>query len=820
VPDQPESGFPANHGDALDRLTGSVSDGTPVGWRDAETDAGLDPHTLAALRDVARIAEFNRALQENPGGKSPEKPGLTSPVPLERWRDLILLEPIGSGARGEVWRAWDSTLQRQVDVRFLQIEGALDGTGSTDLLGEARALAGVRHPSVVTVFGVAEDRGRVGMWMECLSGVTLAREIERVGALPARQVAWIGHHLCSALQALDAAGLVHRDIKPAGILVEGEKRVVLTDFGSSLRPAPERPSARMGSGAPLHLAPEVLAGQPHTHQSDLYSLGVTLWWALSGRAPLESTTLNELRHEAARGPSLALDALCPRAPRDLIETILHAMKPSCSERAGSAGELAARFRAIVSHLSPPGVSIAVLPFLDRGSGGENEYFSDGLADELIGMLAKIRGLRVAARTSAFRFRGRQVTIGDIGRALHVDTVMDGSITRSGDRIRISVQLVQVSDGLHLWSETYDRTVEDVFAVQENIAESVVRELRGALLGIGEDPVREANAAVAEAVRGRSTNAAAHRLYLLGRYFVNRLNREDLSRAMEHLKEAVALDPKFALAWAELGGAYTRAATYGLLAKTEAITLARNAARRSLAIEPDLAEAHARLGAIQMFHDWDWKGAEASYARALELAPGDSVALNGAGVLAVVLGRLEESIRLCRQASEQDPLSASPHYNLGLNLLHAGRFPEAESILRKALELAPQRFLTRGVLGIALAHQGRGEEALAEAEREPDEGYRLFAEALVHHVLGNRGESDASLRALIEGFEKDYAVQIAEVQAARGDADAAFAWLERGYAARDFGVTELRIHPAFQPFHGDPRWSSMLARLGLEAEPAG
>ena len=817
-PIDPESSAPSEP-DEFDRLTGFVSDGAPVEWHDAGKDAGLDPKSLAALRDVARIAEFNRALQQGPGSETLDKPPPGSLVPMERWRDLILLEPIGSGAQGKVWRAWDSTLQRQVALKFLQTEAVREGIDSTDLLGEARALARVRHPSVVTVFGIAEDQGRVGMWMECVPGVTLAREIERVGALPARQVAWIGLHLCSALEALDAAGLVHRDIKPANILVEGEERVVLTDFGLGWRPALDDSSSGKSPGTPLFMAPEVLAGEPPTHKSDLYSLGVTLWWALAGQSPLRAKTRNELHQEASRGPSRELATLSPRAPRDLIETILHAMKPSSTHRARSAAELTARFRAIVRDLSPKGVSIAVLPFVNRGADSEDEYFSDGLADELIGMLAKIRGLRVAARTSAFSFRGRQLTIGDIGRALHVDTVMEGSIRRSGDRIRISVELVQVSDGLLLWSETYDRTLSDVFAVQENIAESVVRELRGALLGSGEDPDREANAAVAKAARGRSTNPAAHRLYLLGRYFVNRLNREDLSRAMEHLKGAIALDPKFALAWAELAAAYTRAATYRLIPKAEAIGLARDSARHALSIEPHLAEAPARLGAIQMFHDWDWKGADASYARALELAPGDSVALNGAGVLALVLGRLEESIRLCRQASEQDPLSATPHFNLGQNLVQAGRLTEAEAVIRKALELAPQRFLTRGMLGIALAHQGRGEEALAEAGREPDEGYRLFALALIHYILGNRGDSDASLRALIEGYEKDYALQIAEVHAARGDADAAFSWLERAIAHRDLGVMELRVHWTCRSLRGDPRWSDMLTRLGLEAERA-
>ncbi|HEU4940434.1 MAG TPA: tetratricopeptide repeat protein, partial [Candidatus Eisenbacteria bacterium] len=482
-----------------------------------------------------------------------------------------------------------------------------------------------------------------------------------------------------------------------------------------------------------------------------------------------------------------------------------------------------RLRKVLERGEPEGpasgkvASIAVLPFLNRSASADDEYFSDGLADELIGMLGKIRGLRVAARTSAFSFRGRQATVEEIGRALHVNTVLDGSIRRSGERIRISVQLIQVSDGLHLWSETYDRTLDDIFAVQDDIARSAVKELRAALLGEPAAMGRDVSAEVANAAKGRATDPAAHRLYLLGRHFINRLNREDLTRAIQNLNEAVGMDPEFALAWAELGSAYTRAATFGLVPRAEAIRAARDSVGRALAIEPDLVEAHARLGVIRMFHDWDWKGAEASFARALELAPGDAVSLNGAGVLALVLGRVEESITLHGRASEQDPLSASPHANLGLTLHHAGRFAEAEAALRRALEIAPQRVITRGVLARTLAAQGRGDDALAEVAREPDEGYRLFALAAIHHLLGHKSGADAALQDLIERHGEAYAVQVAEVLALRREIDASFEWLDKAYAQRDFGISEIQSLSSFQSLHPDPRWHSLMRKLGFEKE---
>jgi serine/threonine-protein kinase len=801
-------------GDNVDRLTGSVSDGNPVDWEHIELDADLDSDTVRMMRDVARIAEYNRALQRSATPSAPP-PSPQNP-PLERWRDLTLMEPLGAGARGEVWRAWDSTLRRQVALKFLQT--APGESASAELLSEARALARIRHPGVVTVFGIAEDQGRFGMWMECIPGTSLAREIERVGPLRPSQVALIGAQICSALEALDAAGLVHRDIKPANILLEREDRAVLTDFGLGWRPALDDEETPRSSGTPLFMAPELLAGERPTPQSDLYALGVTLWWSLAGRPPFEAKTLAELKQEAPRGPSPSLRSIRPEVPQSFVDAILAAMAPSRSDRVRTAAELGSRFQTIARELGTAThagtLSIAVLPFVNRSPGTEDEYFSDGLADELIGMLGKIRGLRVAARTSAFSFRGRQATVEEIGRALHVDTVLDGSIRRSGDRVRISVQLVKVSDGLHLWSETYDRTLDDIFAVQDDIAQSVVKELRAALLG---DMGRDVIAEVANAARGRATDPAAHRLYLLGRYFITRLNREDLARAIQNLQEAVRMDPEFALGWAELGSAYTRAATFGLAPKEEAIRNAREAAERALAIEPDLVEAHARLAAIRMFHDWDWKGAEASYSRALELAPGDAVSLNGAGVLAMALGRIEESIALHRRASEQDPLSATPHANLGLTLYHAGRLTEAEASLRRALEIAPQRLLVHASLARALAAQGREEEALAEAAREPDEGVRLYSLAIVHHILGHSSDADAALREVIEGHGDAYAIQIAEVCALRGEIDATFEWLDKAYAQRDFGITEVQSVSSFRLLHPDPRWRSFMRRLGFEED---
>ena len=804
--------------DPLDDLSDSALDGEDIDW--AEPGAGVDPDVLRGFKDMARIARFSRDLQRSPGPSS----SIATPSGPQPWGSLLLLEPLGAGARGEVWRAWDATLQRQVALKFLQTSHPkADGASWSELLAEARALARVRHRGVVTVYGIAEHGGLAGMWMECLEGGTLARELDRSGRMPAQRVAFLGLELCSALEALESAGVVHRDIKPSNIVLEGDGRAVLTDFGLGWRPALDESHAVKSSGTPIFMAPEVLAGGAPSPSSDVYALGVTLWWALAGRVPFESKTLRQLRDEAARGPARRLRELVPDAPEALASAIEWAMSPSDIDRPRSAGALASRLRAATGDLdahsagaarSPQVASIAVLPFVNRSASAEDEYFSDGLADELLNVLSKIKGLRVSARASSFRFRGQGTPPADIGRALRVARILDGTVRRIGNRVRISVQLVDVSDGQPLWSETYNRTLEDIFAVQDDIAACVVKELRGTLLGDEAEAVRNVSDEIADAAKGRASVPEAHRLYLIGRHFARRLNRGDMSRGVVYLREAIALDPKFALAWAELGGTLSRAANKNLLPEEGGIEEGRRIVLRALAIEPDLGEAHARLASIQMFHDWNWSEADRSYARALERMPGDVVALTGSGVLAMILGRIEDAIALHSRVVQLDPLSGSAHSNLGLTLLRAGVPQEAETSFRKALELEPERYLTRALLARTLVDLGRGEEALAEAAREPDRGERLYMQAIVHHLLDGRAESDAALHGLIEAFGDSYQFQIAETYALRGEPDQAFAWLERAFERRDAGVSEAQCSINLRSIHGDPRWAQFLQKMGF------
>jgi len=461
-------------------------------------------------------------------------------------------------------------------------------------------------------------------------------------------------------------------------------------------------------------------------------------------------------------------------------------------------------------------SIAVLAFANRSSDPNDEYFSDGLADELLNVLAKIRGLRVAARTSSFQFKGRSDDIAVIGRKLNVSTVLEGSVRKSGNRVRISVQLVKVADGFQLWSETYDRTLEDIFAVQDDIAQTVVGALREMLLGARPDAAAIGNVSkeVAQAARGRSHNPEAYRLYLQGRYLVDRLTGPDITRGIECLQAAIALDRDFALAHATQSQAHTYEGGWGLRAPQDATALARAAALRSLALEPDLVEGLLALGTLQLWHDWDWGGARASLGRARELAPGKPEVLRDFGLLMYSLGRYEEAVTNGRRAIELDPLSAISYLYLSMSLLALGELKEAESACRKALEISPDVMALRYWMGMVLDAQGRQEEALADALLEKVDWVRLTTLACLYHRIGRRPESDAALAELKATNADLAAFQVAQVHAFRGEVDDAFAWLERAYDQRDAGISMVKSCPWFDNIKGDPRWDKFLRKVGL------
>jgi len=465
-------------------------------------------------------------------------------------------------------------------------------------------------------------------------------------------------------------------------------------------------------------------------------------------------------------------------------------------------------------------SIAVLPFVNMSRDEENEYFADGLAEELLNVLAKIKGLRVASRTSAFSFKGTRSDTPTIAQKLGVAHLLEGSVRKAGNRVRITAQLIEVATDSHLWSETYDRELTDIFAVQDDIAQSVVTELRRALFGTTEADRHEANAdkevvsEVAQAALGRGDDTEAYQLYMQGRAHVFRYTREDNARAIELFRQAVALQPGMALAWAGISMANIHAVATGWVEPAEGYERARVAAERALALAPDLVEGHVALGHVRASGDLDWKGADASFRRAIELAPGSTAGLFSASWLAKCFGRTDEAVALARRVVELDPLSARSHNSLAQMLAESGALDEAEAALAAALRLVPDGPKKHAVLGRIRLFQGRHAEALAEFEQEKVDWERKTGVALALFGLGKRAEADAALRALIDNDAESSAIQIAEIHAFRGETDAAFHWLERAFAQHDHGVSLLRGNAIFRRLHGDPRWLPYLTKIGI------
>jgi eukaryotic-like serine/threonine-protein kinase len=758
-------------------------------------------------------------------------------TPGTRLGTYEIVGPLGAGGMGEVYRAKDLRLRREVAVKVLPENLASSSDRLARFEREARAVAALNHPNIVTLFSVEDEEGIRFLTMELIEGQSLAALITP-GGLPLSSVLDLGIPLADALVAAHEKGVIHRDLKPGNVMVTREGRVKVLDFGlaktAGSDPGETQAATMAGAHSTLgqivgtvpYMSPEQIRGEAVDARSDLFALGIMLYELATGYRPFTGETRADIGSSILRDSPRSLTRVRADLPGDLERIVVRCLEKNPRERIQTALDVSNELRRLRRHLdrsssvhptSENVASIAVLPFVNRSRDEEDEYFSDGLADELLTVLAKIRGLRVAARTSAFHFKGKDTTIAEVGHALKVATVLEGSVRKAGNRVRISVQLVNVSDGYHLWSETYDRAMEDIFAVQDDIAQSVVKELRMTLLGeaADSDASGQVKAEVSRAAKGRGTDPEAHRLYLLARHLLDRDNPGEVAKAIEYLKEALARNREFALAWAELGAAYSREADHGWAPMVEGYGRVRDAVERALALEPDLAEGHAYMGWMQMTFDWDWRGAEASYARALELAPGNAVVLRRAGVLACRMGRMEEGLELHRRALEQDPLSAHTHHNVGAFLQDMGRFEESESELRRALELAPQKTGASADLSLTLVGQGRLNEALAEAMRVQDETYRLQALAVIHHAMGHRAESDAALREMIEKHADTSAFQIAELHGERGEVDAAFAWLERAYAQRDGGLTSMRHSPRLRSLHGDPRWGAFLKKMRFE-----
>lgn len=451
-------------------------------------------------------------------------------------------------------------------------------------------------------------------------------------------------------------------------------------------------------------------------------------------------------------------------------------------------------------------SIAVLPFTDLSAAKDQEYFSDGLAEELINYLAKVPSVRVVARSSSFQFKGKNEDLRTVGKKLGVTNILEGSIRREGAHVRIIAELVKADDGFQLWSETYDRQIGDIFSVQDEIARSVTGALQVKLVDAK---------GLALSAQTRITNAKAYESFLRAGYFNSRgRGKADLDSALANVEQAIKLDAKYAPAWELRSYIFDTMADVGLLEPDVGFRRAREDAERAIELDPNRAAGYLALAWVQMNRDWNWDGAELSLNRAAELEPGTPAVLRFRSFLCQSLGRLNEAIGFYKQAIALDPLLAGSHSYLAFLYYAAGQYENAEAETQQALELNPQKTYDHFARGEILLQRRRPLEALTEMQQEPAEIWRLTGEALAYHALGRESDSDASLTHLIKDYQANMAYQIAEVYAYRGDPDSAFQWLNRACEQHDAGLRSLKIDPLMNGLRRDPRYAALLKRINL------
>ena len=450
----------------------------------------------------------------------------------------------------------------------------------------------------------------------------------------------------------------------------------------------------------------------------------------------------------------------------------------------------------------PGKSIAVLPLINESGDPKDEYFSDGLSEELIAALAQISGLKVIGRSSSFRFKDRKEAPKTIGEKLGVSTLLDGTVRKQGDRVRIVAALVNATDGIQLWTRTFDRELKDIFAVQQEIARAVAESLRVTLLGTQENPSQIA-----------TNNVEAHNAFLQGHFHFLRRNVDDYRKAISYFDRAIELDPNYALAYAEQAEAWTMIGDLTGQRPT-AYPKARNDAERAVAIAPGLAEARAALGWVRFFGEWKFADGLSELKRAKELSPTNPTANDLLARVIVYLGRIDEAERQAREAVELDPLSVATQFNLARVLFIAGKLDQAAAAGRKVAELQPSSSSSHRWQVLVAFQRGDGETALREAQLEPDEGFRSFELALAYHILGDRKEADAALADLIAHARDRFAYQIAQIYAVRGEADKAFEWLQISFDDHDGGTLSLSVDPLLRGLRDDPRYKNLLVKLGL------
>ena len=729
-----------------------------------------------------------------------------------------IVAPLGCGGMGEVYRARDTRLNRPVAIKILTTSAANAPDRVRRFLIEAQAASALNHPNIIIIHDIGHERPQTnGIWggdalhfiaMELVDGQPLSQLISQQGLSVDRALA-IGAEIADALAAAHTAGIVHRDLKPANVMVAHDGRVKLLDFGlARMLDDADADATRTGAGTVLgtypYMSPEQLQGRAADARSDVFAFGVVLYELLSGRRAFPGTTSHEVTTSILRDDPLPLDGIAA----EVSEVVARCLRKDPGGRYTRGAEVrAALERARQAAAGEPSgePSIAVLPFENMSADKENEYFSDGLAAEILNALARVTGLKVIARTSSFAFRGKDQDIRQIAEALRVRTILEGSVRRSGSRIRITAQLINARDGAHLWAERYDREMTDVFAVQDEISRAIVSTLEMKL-----------TAGRTVAFR-RTPNIEAYHAYLKGCHHLLKISADDVARSRAYLEEAVALDPRYAAAHARLAHCFQLTAFFGWRAPRDMMPLAKAAALKAVELDESEPDAQSVLASVAGHFEYDWQEAlrRCRMALACEGVPPD-VSATCASTILLPLGHFDEALTALQRARLADPLSPFPLLHLGSVLAARGDFDEAIEHLDRLIELH-ESFFT-GYVFLGEAHLAAG--SAPTATRMLEKAFTLMPQyagtvgllAGCHALAGDRERAETLLTRLhaqplpAAGFGIFHVIC--------SEFDRAAAHFEQAIEERDLSVPMFTSWAFCKRFRQSPQGLAVLARMNL------
>jgi serine/threonine protein kinase/tetratricopeptide (TPR) repeat protein len=735
---------------------------------------------------------------------------------------------------GEVYRARDTKLERDVAIKVLPKSVAADPDALARFEREAKAVAALSHPNILSIFDFGTYDGISCAVMELLEGETLRSRLD-AGPIPQREALDLALQGARGLSAAHQKGIVHRDLKPENLFVTRDGHLKILDFGLARRSGEvERADVTSAATATRHtqpgtvmgtvgyMSPEQVRGEVADARSDLFSLGAVLFEMLAGRRAFRRDTAAETLTAILREDLPEISGSGSRIPPALAAVVRGCLEKDPGRRLPSAEALVLRLREVIESSRPSGAtrarrknaidSVAVLPFVNAGGDAEQDYLSDGITERLIDTLSQLPKLRVMARSTVFRFKSRDTDPLAAGRALDVRAVLTGRLARTGETVRVQAELVDVSTGFRLWGAQVDRTTRDLLEVEDVLAREICEHLRFKL-----------NAPEKKRVaRHHTKDAEAYQAYLKGRYFWNKWTPDGMRAAIVFYEKAIERDPSYAGAWCGIADAWGVLGNIKAVPPAEAFPRAKTAALRALELDPGLAEAHASLGFLRRFFDWEWSSAEREFREAVRLNPGYATGRRWYGQFLSGMGRHEEAISEVRHALDLDPLSVIIHTALGDVLFYARRYDDAIAVYRKALELDPDFQAGHSDLARALEHSGRVGDAIRSYERAVALAGGSMADPTVglanaSAAAGRRDEALAVLEELKRRRDRQYvsAWGLASIYARLGESGAALEWLECAYNEHDSTLVWLKVHPRFDALRSEPRFMALIRKMGLD-----